>query len=88
LFPNGDRLDYCTNGDSKLKQLLDYLTSTGYKKSTHDLIERLMPNLPSSAIQNDNQITNQSRNLFESDSNLTLKELKLYPRICLLVQES
>jgi hypothetical protein len=63
------------------------MTSTGYKKSTHELIERLMPNLPPS-IQNDNLITNQSRNIFDSDSNLTLKELKLYPRICLLVQES
>ena len=37
---------------------------------------------------NDTDITNQSRNLFNSDHNLTFKQLKLYPRVFLLLQET
>jgi len=33
-------------------------------------------------------ITEQSRNLFHKDPNLTFKQLKLYPRVALLLQEA
>lgn len=103
LYPNGDRLDFCTNGDSKFKELAEYLKKQGYKKKTHELIERLMPNIkPSQSneislsqttiISNDLSnliITNQSRNLFslENDQSVTFKELNLFPRVFLLLQE-
>ncbi|CAF0951978.1 unnamed protein product [Brachionus calyciflorus] len=100
LYPNGDRLDYCTNGESKFKDLAEYLKNQGYNKKTHELIERLMPNIKpveinssqTTKISNDLSnlnITNQSRNLFnlENDQKVTFKDLNLFPRVFLLLQE-
>lgn len=84
LYPNGDRLDFCTNGNAKIRVLLDYLKNQGYKKDVHELIERLMPNMKTA---NDNDVTNQSRNIFNSDLSLSFKQLRLYPRVFLLLQE-
>jgi hypothetical protein len=84
-YPNGDRLDFCTNGNSKIKVLLDYLTNQGYNKNVNELIERLMPNTKSATT--DETVTNQSRNLFNSNLNLTFKQMSLYPRVALLLQE-
>jgi len=108
LYPNGDRLDFATNGESNLKELHDYLISQGFSPKQYELIERLMPNFGStpqaasvvattSANASDNKhadtpsilsITQQSRNLFNSDLNSTFKQLKLFPRVFLLLQES
>ncbi len=70
---------------------------------THELIERLMPTFLSSNPKPSTfssstcetgetisilDITEQSRNLFHKDPNLTFKELKLYPRVALLLQEA
>lgn len=108
MCPNGDRLDYCTNGECKFRQLVDYLRQLGYKKKSHELIERLMPTIMNSKmnepaetkpttssstqtqISNDMSnllLTNQSRNLLNSDDNLTYKQLNLYPRTFLLLQQ-
>lgn len=110
LYPNGDRLDYCTNGNSKFKDLVEYLNKQKYKKQSHELIERLMPNITAAVCSGDVKastskqkenlntslssdlsnliITNQSRNLFNLDNqNLTFKDLNLFPRVFLLLQE-
>lgn len=100
-YPNGDRLDFSTNGDSKLKYLIEYLIKDGFRLDTHELIERLMPNFltankPTTSSSSDTSnevgsildITEQSRNLFHKDPNLTFKQLKLYPRVALLLQEA
>lgn len=105
LYPNGDRLDYCTNGASKFKDLVDYLIKQGYNRKSYELIERLMPTIKqqtetsseectsSQKISNDLSkliITNQSRNLFNLDNlgiKMTFKELNLFPRVFLLLQE-
>ena len=76
-----------------LKVLLDYLTKEGFTKEVHELIERLMPNMAlnknnSTVNTNDTEVTNQSRNLFKSDQSRTFKQLSLYPRVFLLLQES
>ena len=102
LFPNGDRLDFTTNGESLLKELVVYLINQGYDTKQYELIERLMPNFnaqnsiattSASAAQQQEpisilNITQQSRNLFNSDLKLTFKQLKLFPRVFLLLQES
>jgi hypothetical protein len=112
LYPNGDRLDFCTNGDSTFKLLLDHLSKEGFRSRSHELIERLMPTYRggsvvsttaatrSSSSQNESSQTkaisnemsmlaiNQSRNLLNGDhSTLTFKELNLFPRVFLLLQE-
>jgi hypothetical protein len=100
-YPNGDRLDFSTSGDCKLKFLTEYLIKEGFRMDTHELIERLMPtfmacnNKPSTSLSSSENsevisvldITEQSRNLFHKDPNLTFKQLKLYPRVALLLQE-
>jgi hypothetical protein len=91
-YPNGDRLDFSTNGNCKIKYLTDYLIKEGFRLDTHELIERLMPTFmrpkqdgPEGGSILD--ITEQSRNLFHKDPNLTFKQLNLYPRVALLLQE-
>ncbi len=82
----------------------DYLIGQGFNTKNYELIERLMPNFGSNsqvtvattsanANTHDNSqsilnITEQSRNLFKSDPNQTFKQLKLFPRVFLLLQES
>lgn len=89
LFPNGDRLDFATNRDSNLKMLVDYLATLGFKRSKHELIERLMPQYQSKEpVQQDSQVTHQSRNLLSLDPNkTTFKDANLFPRTFLLLQE-
>jgi hypothetical protein len=100
-YPNGDRLDFCTNGIAKFSYLIDYLTKQGYNCKRYELIERLMPQFKpsnndlnttseSQKISNDlsNLAINQSRNLLRFENSiLTFKELNLFPRVALLLQE-
>ena len=65
---------------------MDYLVNDGFKLKGFELIERLMPNMIQKS--GDESSTNQSRNLFNSDTNLTFKQLNLFPRVFLLLQES
>ena len=78
MIPNGDRLDFLTDGDSKLKILIDYLKKEGYSKIRYELIERATTS----------QLVNKSRNLFNADLNSTFKQLNLYPRTFLLLQDT
>lgn len=102
LYPNGDRLDFGTSGECKFKELIDYLKNQGFRYKSHELIERLMPTIKSSepcepsSSQTSNLskglsnliITNQSRNLFSFENeDKTFKELNLFPRVFLLLQE-
>ena len=101
LYPNGDRLDFCTNGNTKFRLLIDYLSKDGFKATCYELIERLMPTLKppvsvassptmSQKISADlsNLAINQSRNLlFFDNAMFTFKELNLFPRVFLLLQE-
>ncbi|RNA27208.1 UBX domain-containing [Brachionus plicatilis] len=102
LYPNGDRLDFSSNGECKFKELVNYLKKQGFKNKTHELIERLMPTIKSSEptepsssqttkISKDLSnliITNQSRNLFNFENeDKSFKELNLFPRVFLLLQE-
>lgn len=102
LYPNGDRLDFCTNGECKFKELIDYLKKQGFKKKSHELIERLMPTIKNSEPCEPNSsqtstiskdlsnliITNQSRNLFNFENDdKNFKDLNLFPRVFLLLQE-
>jgi len=43
MCPNGERIDFETNGEAPFKDLTDELRKRGYKKSSYELIERLMP---------------------------------------------
>lgn len=90
-YPNGDRLDFSTNGNCKIKYLTEYLIKDGFRLDTHELIERLMPTFMKSKPQEEGSIldiTEQSRNLFHKDPNMTFKQLNLYPRVALLLQET
>lgn len=90
-YPNGDRLDFSTNGNCKIKYLTEYLIKDGFRLDTHELIERLMPTFMKPKPQEEGSIldiTEQSRNLFHKDPNLTFKQLNLYPRVALLLQET
>jgi hypothetical protein len=110
LYPNGDRLDFCTSGDAHFKLLTSYLSKQGFVSKSHELIERLMPTYrgattttstapaacsshdssQTKAISNDMSMLaiNQSRNLLNSaNASFTFRELNLFPRVFLLLQE-
>jgi hypothetical protein len=81
MLPNGGRIDFITDGDVKIKVLFDYLKKEGYTKPRYDLIERAI--IPAKA-----DSSAESRNLFNTDLNSSFKQLGLYPRILLLLQDT
>jgi hypothetical protein len=81
-----------------IKELADYLIKDGFNTKQFELIERLMPNFmeqnsTATTSADANQppsilsITQQSRNLFNTSFDLTFKQLNLFPRVFLLLQE-
>lgn len=71
MCPNGERIDFATNGDCQFKQLVEHLKTKGYKKKAYELIERLMPNittLSSSTSPSKKQQPTQSQSLSASES--------------------
>lgn len=80
LLPDGQRLDLNINGDATINALVDILAKKGYRRRTHSLVERMMmPGVSYSEIQ--------SRNLLKENRSKTFKELNLFPRVFLMVQE-
>ncbi len=59
--------------------LITYLNKEGYSSKKYELIERILG--PQIKEQN-------SRNLFNLNQKSTFKDLNLYPRVFLLLQES
>lgn len=76
MCPNGDRIDFLANGDTLFKLLVEYLHTQGYRSTKYELIERLLPNEQK-----------PSRNLLNINLKQTFKQLNLYPRVFLLLQE-
>ncbi len=80
LLPDGQRLDLNISGNATLNVLVDILAKKGFRRRTHSLVERIM--LPSAS---NSEI--QSRNLLKETRSKTFKDLNLFPRVFLMVQE-
>jgi len=93
MMPNGDRLDFLTDGEGKIKILIEYLNNKGYRKPNYELIERTMSNLSRAKTSSDTSDANEptvkaaSRDIFSAAQSSTFKQLNLYPRVFLLIQE-